>query len=64
MIKTIATLSAAAAFAVLSFATAQAAKNNPKFQAELMEVARGDKPPAKANPSAPDATGSASRKVN
>ena len=41
MIKTIATLAAAAMFVSLA-AGAQAAKNNPAFQADLMKVARGE----------------------
>ena len=55
MIKTIALVSAAIAFATLG-ASAVEAKNNPKFQAEMMKVAMGeDIPPAvKSDSSAPD----------
>ena len=64
MTKTIALVSAAIAFATLG-AGAVAAKNNPKFQAEMMKVAMGeDVPPAaKSSAAAPDAVSAIVKKA-
>ena len=64
MTRTIALVSAAVAFAILG-AGAVAAKNNTKFQAEMMKVAMGeDTPPvAKSNSSAPDTVSAVSKKA-
>jgi hypothetical protein len=56
MIRTIATLAAAAMFVSIA-AGAQAAKNNPAFQADLMKIARGEGLAAPAAAPAADAVG-------
>ena len=65
MTKTITLVSAAIAFATLGASAAFAAKNNPKFQAEMMMIARGEDvpPPAKGNASAPDTVSAIGKKA-
>lgn len=64
MIKTIALFSAAATLVTLASVSAQAAKNNPKFQSELIKIACGIDHPAQPAASIPDVTGQINRKAN
>ena len=68
MIRTIAVVAAAATLVTFINAGAQAAKNNPKFQAELIncaigKCAIGTDLPAKPAASTPDVTGQIPTKV-